>query len=146
MYGPAVRCKKISSNWRRRSCINVSGLRLEFVVLRAIMDISARGSIKRMVEKIHALTDRTGTWQETTLVGKVNRTLRGWANYFQEAPSAKRIGRSTATQRCGCAGGCSSSTKPGDARAEPIHSRVFTGTGGLVRLSMLGHDVTWVKA
>jgi len=26
MYGPAVRCKKISSNWRRRSCINVSGL------------------------------------------------------------------------------------------------------------------------
>ena len=32
-----------------------------------------------MVEKIHALTDRTGTWQETTkLVGKVNRTLRGW--------------------------------------------------------------------
>jgi len=42
MYGPAVRCKKISSNWRRRSCINVSGLWLERVVLRAIMDISAR--------------------------------------------------------------------------------------------------------
>src|SRR6267142_2637353 len=42
MYGPAVRCKKISSNWRRRSCINVSGLRLERVLLRAIMDISAR--------------------------------------------------------------------------------------------------------
>jgi hypothetical protein len=34
-------------------------------------------SIKRMVEQIHALTDRTGTWQETTdLVGKLNRTLR----------------------------------------------------------------------
>src|SRR6266436_7027290 len=42
MYGPAARCKKISSNWRRRSCINVSGLRLKHVVLRAIMDISAR--------------------------------------------------------------------------------------------------------
>src|SRR5258708_32286845 len=38
----------------------------------------SKKSIKRMVEKIHALTDRTGTWQETTkLVGKVNRTLRG---------------------------------------------------------------------
>jgi hypothetical protein len=36
----------------------------------------SKKSIKRMVEKIHALTDRTGTWQETTkLVGKVNRTL-----------------------------------------------------------------------
>src|SRR5471030_1987744 len=38
----------------------------------------SKKSIKRMVEKIHALTGRTGTWQETTkLVGKVNRTLRG---------------------------------------------------------------------
>jgi hypothetical protein len=38
----------------------------------------SKKSIKRMVEQIHALTDRTGTWQETTkLVGKVNRTLRG---------------------------------------------------------------------
>ena len=38
----------------------------------------SRKSIKHMVEKFHALTDRTGTWQETTkLVGKVNRTLRG---------------------------------------------------------------------
>jgi hypothetical protein len=31
----------------------------------------SKKSIKRMVEQIHALTDRTGTWQDTTeLVGK----------------------------------------------------------------------------
>jgi RNA-directed DNA polymerase len=44
----------------------------------------SKKSIQRVVEKVHALTDRSGTWQETTtLVSKVNRTLRGWANYFQ---------------------------------------------------------------
>ena len=36
-------------------------------------------SIQRVVEKIHPLTDRSGTWQETTtLVCKVNRTLGRW--------------------------------------------------------------------
>ena len=41
----------------------------------------SKKSIKRMVEKIHGLTVRAGTWQDTTeLVGKLNRSLRGWVS------------------------------------------------------------------
>src|SRR5271166_1012684 len=53
----------------------------------------SKKSIQRVVEKIHALTDRSGTWQETTtLVSKVNRTLRGWANYFAVGHASECFG------------------------------------------------------
>jgi RNA-directed DNA polymerase len=107
----------------------------------------SKKSITRAVEKIHALTDRSGTWQETTEpVEKLNSTLRGWTNYFNIGAVNKAYRALDNYTAVRLRRWLRFKHKIRRSRGGTYPLSHLYGYFGLARLTRLGHDVSWTKA
>jgi RNA-directed DNA polymerase len=107
----------------------------------------SKKAIRRTVETIHALTVRATTWQETAkLVEKLNRVLRGWANYFRVGYVSKAYRALDNYTALRLRRWLRNKYKVRRRRGGTYPLRHLYGHFGLVHLTARGSDQPWVTA
>jgi len=107
----------------------------------------SKKSVERMVSSISEVTDRSMLLLDAEeMVGRLNRKLTGWANYFCLVRSVRRISCSTPTSANGCAGGCARSIKLRGNGKKRYPDQYLREELGLVHLSPRTHNLPWAKA
>jgi hypothetical protein len=107
----------------------------------------ARKKIRQLCESLWATTDRrTRQLSEEEMVGRLNRKLRGWANYFwlgQVSPAYRHIDRYVTNRLRRWL--CKKHKVPGRGTTRYPDSYLYDQLG-LVRLSAQTRNFPWAKA